>query len=200
MSKTTSSPTLDSIGLEDHSTWKQRWAANHGNFLLAFVGAIGILGTIVLAVSGDSAEGASSEPGDGGQAPPTPTISVAPGDTNIYVRVAGARSDRGSIRLAVYADANHFNDPKKAMIRRESIITSGESLFQFDVGDLPPRFALAAYHDENDDDRLNTGMLGIPSEPYGFSNSARGITGPPPYDDAAVDRPDPGTPINLPIR
>jgi uncharacterized protein (DUF2141 family) len=33
---------------------------------------------------------------------------------------------------------------------------------------------------------LDKNLFGIPKEPYGFSNSARGSTGPPKFADAAI--------------
>ena len=45
------------------------------------------------------------------------------------------------------------------------------------------KYTIAAYHDINKDEELNTNMVGIPKEPYGFSNDARGTFGPPSLKD-----------------
>ena len=56
------------------------------------------------------------------------------------------------------------------------------------IDDLPfGRYAISAYHDENGNGELDTGLFGIPSEDYGFSNNARGGFGPPDFADAAFD-------------
>lgn len=44
-------------------------------------------------------------------------------------------------------------------------------------------YTLAAFHDINSDKELNTNLVGIPKEPYGFSNNARGTFGPPDLAD-----------------
>lgn len=54
--------------------------------------------------------------------------------------------------------------------------------------DVPPgRYAVRLYLDRNGNDRLDTGLMGIPSEPYGFSRDAAPSFGPPAFDAAAVD-------------
>ncbi|MEM9825914.1 MAG: DUF2141 domain-containing protein [Planctomycetota bacterium] len=193
MPKSPITSSLDSIILEERPSWKTLWAKNHGNFLLAFVGVIGLVGTVLLAMPSDPADAETATIDNN-------TLLVDADDDKIYVRVAGAKSDVGSIRLAMYASAEHFNVPKNAMFRKDSEISGGEAIFVFEAADLPPKFALAAYHDINSDGSLNTAAFGIPTEPYGFSNSARGLAGPPQYSEAAMTAPPPGTAINLPIR
>jgi uncharacterized protein (DUF2141 family) len=46
-------------------------------------------------------------------------------------------------------------------------------------------YAVKVFHDENNNNELDTMMFGIPSEDYGFSNDARGSVGPPEYSQAA---------------
>ncbi|MEM0955784.1 MAG: DUF2141 domain-containing protein [Pseudomonadota bacterium] len=53
--------------------------------------------------------------------------------------------------------------------------------------DLPEgRYAVRLFHDANGNGELDSNMLGIPKEGYGFSNGA-GKFGPASYEDAAVD-------------
>ncbi len=52
---------------------------------------------------------------------------------------------------------------------------------------LPPgRYAVIVVHDENDDGRLGTNAIGVPTEGYGFSNDARGFLSAPSFDAAAM--------------
>lgn len=41
------------------------------------------------------------------------------------------------------------------------------------------QYTVKVYHDIDENEELNTGAFGIPKEPYGFSNNARGTFGPP---------------------
>lgn len=44
-------------------------------------------------------------------------------------------------------------------------------------------YAVQYYHDENNNEKMDTGNFGIPLEGYGFSNDARGFMGPPDFED-----------------
>lgn len=44
-------------------------------------------------------------------------------------------------------------------------------------------YAIAIFHDANDNDKLDRAFTGIPTEFYGFSNNARGMFGPPDLED-----------------
>ncbi len=45
-------------------------------------------------------------------------------------------------------------------------------------------YALSIYWDKNDNGKLDSNMVGIPVEPYAFSNNAAGAFGPPAWNDA----------------
>jgi len=45
-------------------------------------------------------------------------------------------------------------------------------------------YAISLFHDENDNNKMDTGMFGIPKEDYGCSNNAKGFMGPPKWEDA----------------
>ena len=49
------------------------------------------------------------------------------------------------------------------------------------------RYAVKSFADENGNARLDTNLIGLPVERYGFSNNARGRMGPPAFDAAAVE-------------
>ena len=50
--------------------------------------------------------------------------------------------------------------------------------------DLPEgEYAISIFHDENNNNELDTNFLGIPKEGLGASNDARGHFGPPKYKD-----------------
>lgn len=46
-------------------------------------------------------------------------------------------------------------------------------------------YAIKVFHDVNADGRMDTNFFGIPKEPYGFSNDAMGLFGPPSFEQAA---------------
>lgn len=48
-------------------------------------------------------------------------------------------------------------------------------------------YAVKVFHDENNNDKLDTNFLGIPQEAYGFSNNATGSFGPASWEDARFE-------------
>lgn len=48
------------------------------------------------------------------------------------------------------------------------------------------RYAIRSFADENGNGKLDTNIVGLPTERYGFSNNARGRMGPPSFDAATV--------------
>jgi uncharacterized protein (DUF2141 family) len=51
--------------------------------------------------------------------------------------------------------------------------------------DIPAgTYGLSAFHDQNENGKLDTNFLGMPVEDYCASNEARGVFGPPSFDDA----------------
>jgi len=53
--------------------------------------------------------------------------------------------------------------------------------------ELPPgEYGVMAFHDRNANGRLDTLPIGLPTEPYGFSNDSRGTFGPPSWARARL--------------
>jgi uncharacterized protein (DUF2141 family) len=103
----------------------------------------------------------------------------------IQVEAGGLRSDKGHVMCALYSSAEGF--PKsgdRALAHAESSISNGHGTCDF-MGIQPGRYAIAIFHDENSNGKLDTNLLGIPREGVGASNNAKGRFGPPKFEDAA---------------
>jgi uncharacterized protein (DUF2141 family) len=110
--------------------------------------------------------------GFGLQAPAQHTLEVTVSDINVV---------KGSIRLALYSNTADFM--KKHQAVREVAVSSKVVKVFFENLE-PGEYAISCYHDVNDNKKLDANFMGIPREPYGFSNNARGTFGPPGFDDA----------------
>lgn len=64
----------------------------------------------------------------------------------------------------------------------------------------PGQYAVKAFHDINGNGDLDTNLVGIPSEPYAFSNNAAGNFGPAKWADAAFDVTAPATVHKMEIK
>ena len=107
----------------------------------------------------------------------------------ITVTITGLRSEKGKLYLSLYNSDEGYPKKASAAFRLSSApISDGKATIMLD--DIPKGiYAIACYHDENNNGKLDTNFFGIPAEGTGASNNARGSWGPPKFRDAkfAVD-------------
>ena len=91
----------------------------------------------------------------------------------------------GRVAYLIFNSSDGFPKGKiKAMMHGFSGPVGAVGVETIDVGELPPgRYAASVYLDENDNGKLDSGLLGIPKEPVGASNNPRRRMGPPHFDD-----------------
>jgi uncharacterized protein (DUF2141 family) len=118
----------------------------------------------------------------------------------IRVVAEGLKNSKGKMFCILFASTNakdYPTKPERATMKTSSpIVDKAASCIFADV--KPGSYAVAAFHDENDNGKLDTGFLGIPSEPTGASNDAHGSMGPPKFKDAQF--PYAGGPLILKIK
>lgn len=113
------------------------------------------------------------------------TLAGSAAAADLSVVVDNVKPAVGSVVVAVYGNAADFPVPEKRLAVK--VIEASGDKIEAEFTDLPAgRYAVAAYQDENGNGKLDKSFFGTPTEPYGFSNDARGTMGPPPFDDAAV--------------
>ncbi len=107
-------------------------------------------------------------------------------DTCIPVEVQNLRPEKGTLMVAAYAHADDFQKkPLSALQTRAGAATMNVSLCLPGAGPAITTVALTLYQDLNDNGKLNTNLLGIPSEPWGASGKPPGF-GAPTWDTARV--------------
>ncbi len=114
----------------------------------------------------------------------------------LRVDVTGLRSGDGEVHLAVFATPETFPD-SDAMLAEAIVRATAAGVHWVFSGLKPGTYALAVYHDENENREFDRGFLGIPLEGYGFSNDAQVFFGPPDFADAAVTVPGTGARITI---
>ena len=103
----------------------------------------------------------------------------------LSVTISDIRNDSGYVLAAVYDSEASFLKPPLARVSVKFKAAQGKLAFA--LPDLPPgKYAIVAFHDENDNGKLDRNSLGVPTEGFGFSNDARGTGGPPSFAAAAV--------------
>ena len=103
---------------------------------------------------------------------------------SLSVTVIGLRSEYGYVLIALYDEPKNFPHPDGMITKAEAPIVAGVARYDFFVIEKKS-YAIVVYHDENDNEYFDQGLLSIPLEDYAFSNDARVFLGPPSFDDAA---------------
>lgn len=109
----------------------------------------------------------------------------------IVVEIGNLPSNEGNLRIAVFNKAEGFRDEKYAIQKKPFKIVPNERTYSFE-NLVPGKYAIAVYHDRNNNGKLDTNFMGIPTEAYGFSNDVMGWFGPPEFEAASFDT-KPGT-------
>lgn len=115
-------------------------------------------------------------------------LSTPAAALDLSVVVDGIDPAKGPLMLALFDRADLFDrapetqDQAVVALR----VVSGGSTVSVALTGLPAgRYAAAAYQDRDRNGRLDANLLGLPTEPYGFSSPA-GI-GRPSFDAAAAE-------------
>jgi len=93
----------------------------------------------------------------------------------------------GRVAYLLFTSRDGFpQNKKKAVVHGFSNPVGHEAVETIDVGELPAgQYAASVYLDENENGKLDSGLLGIPKEPVGASNNPRRRMGPPHFEDSA---------------
>ena len=103
----------------------------------------------------------------------------------LSVFVEDVRTSAGNINVAVYNKADGF-------LKFDKVFKSGhtramEGVTHLYIDNLPEgEYALAVFHDENGNNKLDTNWLGIPRENFGFSKGKVKLFGPPSFAECAM--------------
>ncbi len=104
----------------------------------------------------------------------------------IHVKILNIRNSAGSVACALFESPGGFPAEFLRSATNIMIIKVRATKARCDFEDIPPgTYALAVIHDENMNGKLDSNMLGIPEEGYGFSNDAKALLGAPSFSAAS---------------
>ena len=116
--------------------------------------------------------------------------SVSPaGAADLRILIEDLVNQQGQVRIAIFTQTQADQFPSGDAVRRINTITATIAQQGVVVKDLPSGiYAIAVFHDADDDDVFDSNILGIPQESYGFSrNATPGFFSPPDFTDAAFE-------------
>lgn len=104
---------------------------------------------------------------------------------DLTVIIFGLRNNKGDVHIALYDNPKVFPSSDYMLREVRKGIINRKTEYKF-TNLTPGYYALAAYHDENDNDSFDTNFLGLPTEGYAFSNDAQAFLGPPSFLNAQI--------------
>ena len=101
----------------------------------------------------------------------------------IGVEIFGIEKIEGQLAIGLYNKTDEFPDVSKAY-KSIFLKVTGKNITHTFTGIPEGDYAIAIFHDSNNNGILDKNFIGIPKEGYGFSNNAKGTFGPPHFDKA----------------
>ena len=103
----------------------------------------------------------------------------------LTLTVDNIKSSQGDLLVAVYDKEESYNaNANWVAVRKLPMATDKTMVLAFK--DLPAgNYAVKLFQDENGNGQIDKSSMGIPTEPYGFSNNG-GAYGQPSFDEAKV--------------
>lgn len=108
---------------------------------------------------------------------PAPAAELAcagtAGQVRLLVRVSGVDEPRGNVTITVYPDQSDRFLASGGKLARQRVAAAVPATAACFVLPASGRYAIAVYHDANDDHDFNRSFVGMPNEGYGFSRNPK---------------------------
>lgn len=101
--------------------------------------------------------------------------------TDLTLSVEGIKKAQGTITLGLFDEATYNG---AGAVNGANLKVEGDAVSVTFENLEPGEYAVRLYHDVNDDGKMNTNPFGMPTEPYAFSNDAKGRFGPAKWEAA----------------
>jgi len=102
----------------------------------------------------------------------------------IEVNINNLDNDDGNVKVGLYNEKASFLE---ATYKSDVVKISKKSAATTFTNVPDGIYAVSIFHDEDNDGKLNMFMGTIPTEDYGCSNNAKGMFGPPKWEDAKFE-------------
>lgn len=99
--------------------------------------------------------------------------------------IKGITELKGNLMLAIFDKSEGFGYDDYAFIKLVIKVSSKNQEIILSTLTEGKTYAVALFHDVNNNKRLDKNLFGIPAEKYGFSNNARSTFGRPSFESAS---------------
>lgn len=112
--------------------------------------------------------------------PSAPPRSLSSQKASLNVEVQNVRVLTGAVHLALFRSGKDFPGGKPVETKK---LSAGSKSVQIQFSVEPGDYAIAVYHDENGNGKMDKRLFGIPKEPYGFSNNVKPVMSAPKFSE-----------------
>ena len=103
---------------------------------------------------------------------------------DVIVNISILSSNKGKVYVAIYDTEDSFlNKGFQYLATKIDARTCSVIIKNIPEG----TYAISMFHDENDNDKMDSMVFGILKEDYECSNNAKGFMGPPKWEDAKFE-------------
>jgi len=112
------------------------------------------------------------------------SLTSSHAQSDITVVVENIKTIKGKVMVCLVDQEEHFlEDCQNGQVVKVDGTTAQVIFSDVSAGS----YAVSTFHDKNSDEQLNTNFIGIPKEPFGFSNNPTILFGPPSFEKCLVD-------------
>lgn len=107
-------------------------------------------------------------------------------ETNLTLEVKGMHVLKGRLMIVVFTNKASFPEADQSLQQFTFPVKAKKMKLTLTQLTKHESYAVAVYHDENNNEKLDKNMFGMPTERYGFSNNARGTFSAPSFEEAEI--------------
>ncbi len=124
--------------------------------------------------------------------------AAAASAADLTVRIDGVRTQVGQLMLSLVDSSAGWDNKAKPVAARQ--VAADAETIELVFPDLAAGdYALMVFHDENDNGKLDSNLIGMPVEGYGFSNNPQ-VMRKPTWDESRFTLADEGQVVVIDLR
>ncbi len=97
------------------------------------------------------------------------------GDISLEMEINNLKSNNGPLYIRI------LDENENPVVVGTSLVVNYSSRISFD-SIFPGKYAIQFFHDENENQKMDFNLIGIPKEKFGSSNNVKPILGPPKFE------------------
>ena len=102
-------------------------------------------------------------------------ITELRGDISLEMEINNLQSNNGPLYIRI------LDENENPVIVGTSLVFNYSSRISFD-SIFPGKYAIQFFHDENENQKMDFNLIGIPKEKFGSSNDVKPVLGPPKFE------------------